>query len=62
VCWWEDDSVQFDDPSYEGGANSLSLREYQRQFLEGNLELPSVAHSVLEEEIEVDRNPDWKPF
>jgi Cysteine-rich CPCC len=27
VCGWEDDSVQFDDPDYAGGANRSSLRE-----------------------------------
>ena len=25
VCWWEDDNVQFDDPSYRGGANTRQL-------------------------------------
>jgi len=62
VCWWEDDSVQFHDPGYEGGANGLSLREYQRQFLEGNLEFPDAGRSVGEVEIEVERDPEWKPF
>jgi ribonuclease HII len=27
VCWWEDDSIQFADPDYEGGANAPSLRQ-----------------------------------
>jgi len=25
VCYWEDDDVQFSDPSYSGGANGISL-------------------------------------
>ena len=27
VCRWEDDRVQFRDPDYRGGANTISLRE-----------------------------------
>ena len=25
VCFWEDDTIQFDYPEYEGGANGISL-------------------------------------
>lgn len=32
VCYWEDDGVQFNDPTYEGGANSLSLNEAKENF------------------------------
>lgn len=33
ICFWEDDNVQFDDPDYVGGANSISLREAQKNFI-----------------------------
>ena len=33
VCGWEDDYVQFNDPDYKGGANKVSLREAQRNFV-----------------------------
>lgn len=33
-CGWEDDLVQLRDPDYEGGANSASLRQARRNFLE----------------------------
>ncbi|MCB9492530.1 MAG: hypothetical protein H6674_10745 [Dehalococcoidia bacterium] len=33
VCWWEDDSVQFADPDYAGGANVPCLREARREYL-----------------------------
>jgi len=33
LCRWEDDSVQFKDPDYEGGANRESLRAAQYNFL-----------------------------
>jgi hypothetical protein len=33
VCFWEDDDVQFRDPSYRGGANTVSLQEARANFL-----------------------------
>ncbi len=27
ICFWEDDSVQFKEPDYEGGANEVSLKQ-----------------------------------
>lgn len=33
VCNWEDDEVQFRDPSYEGGANEVSLDQSRKNFL-----------------------------
>jgi len=32
VCGWEDDPVQFDDPTFRGGANHESLSEAQALF------------------------------
>jgi hypothetical protein len=32
VCHWEDDLVQFGDPSYEGGANGTSLTQARANF------------------------------
>lgn len=34
ICFWEDDGIQFDNPDYKGGANHVSLREAQKNFLE----------------------------
>jgi hypothetical protein len=34
VCYWEDDPVQSDDPSYEGGANKISLTQARINFKE----------------------------
>jgi len=33
LCGWQDDGVQNDDPSYSGGANKLSLNDYQAKWL-----------------------------
>ena len=32
VCFWEDDNVQFADPDYAGGANSMSLNEARQSY------------------------------
>ncbi len=33
ICpFWEDDGAQFDDPSYAGGANVVSLEEARKNF------------------------------
>lgn len=36
ICKWEDDPVQRKDPDFEGGANTMSLNQARRAFLEGN--------------------------
>lgn len=35
VCGWEDDPIQVKDPDFAGGANSESLNEYRKKYLEG---------------------------
>ncbi|MGI8656064.1 MAG: CPCC family cysteine-rich protein [Pyrinomonadaceae bacterium] len=34
ICFWEDDDVQFNDPNYEGGANKVSLKQAQRNYVD----------------------------
>jgi hypothetical protein len=34
VCFWEDDDVQFNNPTYAGGANQVSLEEARKNFSE----------------------------
>jgi hypothetical protein len=33
ACYWEDDPVQFRDPDFQGGANKVSLRQAQQNFI-----------------------------
>jgi len=33
ICYWEDDGIQYDDVDYEGGANTPSLRQAQRNYI-----------------------------
>jgi hypothetical protein len=46
VCGWEDDPVQFEDPSYEGGANQVSLAEARRNYLDSGAAAPGSAFPV----------------
>ncbi len=32
ICNWEDDEVQFKDPTYKGGANTESLNEARKRY------------------------------
>jgi hypothetical protein len=32
VCFWEDDPIQFQDPTYSGGANRVSLEKARQNF------------------------------
>ncbi len=32
VCRWEDDPVQFDDPNFEGGSNTISLIQARENY------------------------------
>lgn len=33
ICYWEDDGVQLYDPTYEGGANRVSLNRAKVNFV-----------------------------
>lgn len=32
ICQWEDDQVQYDDPTYAGGANELCLNDARKLY------------------------------
>ncbi|WP_345552523.1 CPCC family cysteine-rich protein [Microbulbifer aestuariivivens] len=38
LCGWEDDTVQNQDPDYEGGANGICLREAQHNFIKEKID------------------------
>ncbi|HVI41567.1 MAG TPA: CPCC family cysteine-rich protein, partial [Anaerovoracaceae bacterium] len=45
VCFWEDDPIQLEDPTYEGGANKVSLIQAQKNYQEfGACELEMTPH------------------
>ena len=32
ICNWEDDEVQYNDPTYAGGANEMCLNDARRKY------------------------------
>lgn len=62
VCFWEDDQIQFNDPDYEGGANPMSLKSAQENFLEfgacDRKMLSNVRKPFANEQID----ESWKPL
>jgi len=35
ICGWEDDPIQNDDPTFEGGANVMSLNQARKAWKNG---------------------------
>ena len=62
VCYWEDDGYQYENPAEEGGANGVSLKQAQENFLAfGACDKESLKFvRVLTEEDVKDQN--FKPF
>ena len=62
VCFWEDDPIQFEDPTYEGGANQVSLRQGQLNFIEfGACEVEMKINVRLPNKDEP-KDENWKPY
>ncbi|OPH56446.1 hypothetical protein BC351_28095 [Paenibacillus ferrarius] len=62
ICFWHDDLIQSTDPDYWGGANEVSLRQGQRNFLEfGACEerCGQFVRKPMDDDIQ---DPDWKSF
>ena len=62
VCFWEDDPVQLDDPDYEGGANPMSLRQAQQNFIEFRACDKEMLSNVRQATTDEQRDEDWKPL
>ncbi len=62
VCFWEDDGVQFSNPDYSGGANRVSLREAQRNFLKYGASEEKFLSNVRKPNKNEARDSNWKPL
>ena len=60
VCFWEDDPIQLEDPNYEGGANPMSLRQAQRNFIEFGACDREMLQNVRQPGLNEQRDKDWK--
>ena len=62
IYFWEDDGVQFDDLDYEGGANTRSLRQAQKNYtIFGACEERCIEFVRTPSETDV-KDSYWKPF
>jgi hypothetical protein len=62
VCFWEDEEAQLEDPDFRGGANKVSLRQGQINFLQfGASEKQMVPNVRLPNDSEP-KDEKWKPF
>ncbi|MGE6259758.1 CPCC family cysteine-rich protein [Heyndrickxia sporothermodurans] len=62
ICFWEDDDVQYHDPDYEGGANDVSLKQAQQNFIKfGACDEESVRFVRMPNQDDI-KDPNWNPF
>lgn len=62
ICFWEDDAVQFNSPDNEGGANKVSLRQAQRNFVDFGACERRVLSYVRKPSEWDRRSSNWKPL
>ncbi|MEK5248830.1 CPCC family cysteine-rich protein [Bacillus sp. FSL R9-9530] len=60
ICYWEDDSVRFNDHDFEGGANEPSLRQAQRNFIAFGACEECFVESVRKATSEDVRDASWR--
>jgi len=62
ICFGEDDPVQFEDPEFEGGANTVSLKQAQRNFAAfGCTEERFLSYIRPPSDKDI-RDPGWQPL
>ena len=60
ICFWEDDPVQYEDTEFEGGANTVSLKQAQRNFATfGCTEERFLSHVRQPSHRDI-RDPEWQ--
>jgi hypothetical protein len=62
ICFWEDDPIQFDEPTYEGGANRVSLIQGQKNFEKYGACEKDMVKNVTRPTKKDKRNPEWKKY
>jgi hypothetical protein len=62
ICFWEDDIVQLAFPLMAGGANSISLHQSQKNFLNLGVSDKRFAANVRPPAASDERDASWRPF
>lgn len=60
ICYWEDDPLQFEYSYLEGGANTVSLREAQKNFIEFGACEVDMSNYVRRPDIHDVKDEEWK--
>lgn len=62
VCFWEDEEAQLDDPDFDGGANKVSLRKAQKNFLKFGASEEQFISNVRPANGGEPKDETWKPL
>ncbi|MDW8801353.1 CPCC family cysteine-rich protein [Clostridium sp. A1-XYC3] len=62
ICFWEDDKLQFENPDYDKGANGVSLRQAQKNFIEFGASDKKVLKYVRKPNKNSVKDENWKPL
>ena len=62
ICYWEDDYFQYDHPDMDGGANHVSLKEAQQNFIKFGVSEKEFLENVRPPNKSDIKDPNWKPL
>jgi hypothetical protein len=62
VCFYEDNPNQLEEPDYKGGANPMSLRQAQQNFLKFGACDREMLRNVRPPAKDEQRDENWKPL
>jgi Cysteine-rich CPCC len=62
ICFWEDDQIQLEDPTYAGGANKLSLIDCQKNYIKFGACEWDMKHYVRPPYPDEVKDENWKPL
>lgn len=62
VCFWEDDPIQSADINYTGGANRVSLKQGQQNFMDFGACEKEMIKNTRDPKPSEERDFDWKPY
>lgn len=62
ICFWEDDNIQFDKVDMAGGANVISLRQAQQNYIKYCVSQQRFLKYVRKPKKDEKRDENWKPL
>jgi len=62
ICYWEDDPIQRNEPNYEEGANRVSLKQGQKNYLNFGACEYDMRRYTREPYKHENQDPNWIPL